>query len=344
MTAKAHGGSIEIFGVTVATVDDKVRLQAVHTWMDPLAMFRQIAPHGVVNKQAVDGEVQVDPPPHLFANTDGSDKGEAPRVPAYINGDEQITSVVLARKDGSPDSSEQTGGTCSVQTGVCPFIPQSDATPVLAASQDERQSESTDANVDQRQHHQSTVVSMPLPTESLLPVSMAPITTANTFQSQSDEPGNQASSDGYKRRSMIEADEKRPCKRPRTQDEAQRFHIRTTDMKEQAGSRTQHIPQDVGNAISSLTSVGDGENTQESSATEHFAQGMNSTPVRPDVDEYLERSAYDVHPHPKDVEEAVEPAVGEAVAAAAGSEETRQSKEEMGQTTSEELEMIMNRE
>lgn len=54
MTAKAHGGPIDITGITVATVDDKVRLQAVSTYFDPLEMFRQIAPNGVVNKQVVD--------------------------------------------------------------------------------------------------------------------------------------------------------------------------------------------------------------------------------------------------------------------------------------------------
>lgn len=50
ITAKAHGGPIEIEGITVATVDDQVRLQKVETWFDPLEMFRQIAPNGVVNK------------------------------------------------------------------------------------------------------------------------------------------------------------------------------------------------------------------------------------------------------------------------------------------------------
>ncbi|GME24158.1 hypothetical protein GTA08_BOTSDO07581 [Neofusicoccum parvum] len=53
VTAKAHGGSIDIQGVTVATVDDKVRLQRVETWFDPMEMFRQIAPQGIVNKEPV---------------------------------------------------------------------------------------------------------------------------------------------------------------------------------------------------------------------------------------------------------------------------------------------------
>jgi len=54
VTAPAHGDPIDIEGVTVATVDDKVRLQTVRTWFDPLDMFRQIAPNGVVKKETVD--------------------------------------------------------------------------------------------------------------------------------------------------------------------------------------------------------------------------------------------------------------------------------------------------
>lgn len=54
MSAKAHGGAIDIEGVTVATVNDKLQLQSVRTWFDPMDMFRQIAPDGVVKKEAVD--------------------------------------------------------------------------------------------------------------------------------------------------------------------------------------------------------------------------------------------------------------------------------------------------
>ena len=39
--------------MTVATVDENVRLQRVETWFDPMEMFRQIAPHGIVNRQTV---------------------------------------------------------------------------------------------------------------------------------------------------------------------------------------------------------------------------------------------------------------------------------------------------
>jgi hypothetical protein len=48
---KAHGGPIEIEGITVATVDDQVRLRKVETWFDPMAMFRQVAPDGLAEKE-----------------------------------------------------------------------------------------------------------------------------------------------------------------------------------------------------------------------------------------------------------------------------------------------------
>jgi hypothetical protein len=57
VTAKAHGGAIDIQGVTVATVNDKVQLQSVRTWFDPMDMFRQIAPNGVVKKETVDKDM-----------------------------------------------------------------------------------------------------------------------------------------------------------------------------------------------------------------------------------------------------------------------------------------------
>ncbi|CZR54155.1 uncharacterized protein PAC_04038 [Phialocephala subalpina] len=50
VTAKAHGRKIDIQGITVAKVDDKVRLQSVETWFDPMEMFRQIAPTGAVTR------------------------------------------------------------------------------------------------------------------------------------------------------------------------------------------------------------------------------------------------------------------------------------------------------
>jgi hypothetical protein len=51
VTAQAHGGPIDIQGVTVAQVNDALQVQSLETWFDPLEMFRQIAPNGIVNKE-----------------------------------------------------------------------------------------------------------------------------------------------------------------------------------------------------------------------------------------------------------------------------------------------------
>lgn len=52
VTAPAHGGPIDIQGVTVALVDAGLRVQQLETWFDPLEMFRQISPTGEVTKSA----------------------------------------------------------------------------------------------------------------------------------------------------------------------------------------------------------------------------------------------------------------------------------------------------
>lgn len=53
VTVKAHGGSIDIQGISIATVDDQARIQKIETWFDPLEMFRQIAPNGIVTKEKI---------------------------------------------------------------------------------------------------------------------------------------------------------------------------------------------------------------------------------------------------------------------------------------------------
>lgn len=49
--AKAHGGLIDVQGVTVAHLTDKFQVTKLETWFDPVEMFRQISPDGVVNKE-----------------------------------------------------------------------------------------------------------------------------------------------------------------------------------------------------------------------------------------------------------------------------------------------------
>lgn len=60
VTAKAHGGMIDIEGITVAEVNDKLQVLNLETWFDPLEMFRQISPSGIVNKEITDHKVTSD--------------------------------------------------------------------------------------------------------------------------------------------------------------------------------------------------------------------------------------------------------------------------------------------
>lgn len=51
---KAHGGLIDIEGMTVAKVNDKLQLQSIEVWFDPMTMFRQMKPEDGVEKSAVE--------------------------------------------------------------------------------------------------------------------------------------------------------------------------------------------------------------------------------------------------------------------------------------------------
>lgn len=75
----------------MAEVNDKLQVEKLETWFDPLEMFRQIAPHGIVNKQIVNESSEQTPGPKhamsphdqpmLYSSTvNGS---ERPRTPDH---------------------------------------------------------------------------------------------------------------------------------------------------------------------------------------------------------------------------------------------------------------------
>lgn len=39
---KAHGETLDIQGIVIAKVNDKLQLESIDVWFDPLEMFRQI--------------------------------------------------------------------------------------------------------------------------------------------------------------------------------------------------------------------------------------------------------------------------------------------------------------
>lgn len=75
VTAKAHGALIDIEGIAVANVNEKVQLQEVRVWFDPLDMFRQIAPEGVVKKESVDKSLTPDEALDVSQETAGEGGG-----------------------------------------------------------------------------------------------------------------------------------------------------------------------------------------------------------------------------------------------------------------------------
>ena len=74
VTANSHGGTIDIQGVTIATVNDQLQVEKLETWFDSMEMFRQIAPHGIINKENI-GQDSTD-----------SDKGTAGATDAQAAG------------------------------------------------------------------------------------------------------------------------------------------------------------------------------------------------------------------------------------------------------------------
>ncbi|KAF2873002.1 hypothetical protein BDV95DRAFT_605581 [Massariosphaeria phaeospora] len=116
VTAKAHGRAIDIQGVTVATVNDKVQLQAVRTWFDPMDMFRQIAPDGVVQKDAVDKKLSPD------AALDSDCKVEIDQTPRPVE-TPTSTAALPDRTRSSDSSTSQKADEAEklVEAVACPF-------------------------------------------------------------------------------------------------------------------------------------------------------------------------------------------------------------------------------
>lgn len=76
VTVKAHGGPIDIQGISIATVDDQARIQKVETWFDPLEMFRQIAPDGIVTREKI--IPQLDGNKASWSNNESSQSEQGP--------------------------------------------------------------------------------------------------------------------------------------------------------------------------------------------------------------------------------------------------------------------------
>lgn len=131
VTAKAHQGPIDIQGVTVATVNEKVQLQSVRTWFDPMDMFRQIAPDGVVKKDPIPkGVSPADVVEDAQAGVTVPKEQELPDGFVQTEDELKKTLAELDLKEPKESSQEQQGipsghpSTASGDVSACPFMSQ----------------------------------------------------------------------------------------------------------------------------------------------------------------------------------------------------------------------------
>ncbi|RMY44843.1 hypothetical protein D0863_16149 [Hortaea werneckii] len=314
VVAKAHGGPIEIFGVTVAKVDDKVRLQELDTWFDPLDMFRQIAPKGIVNKEnmnrKVDPESALDVDSHYVPSEPKVAQPEQPNgqakatEPAHpISATQPNNEAIIPDHDGVKIAEE------SNQPGKEPLAPEQ----VLPTHVSNSTGQRADAFVPHQGADTSKHTSESNPSDATTPattvVESAAVHGADATlehpESNFHDAHEQLPVEGADSTGTVVADEKSPDHQ----------------------------------SIYSSAVTGNISDRMIPAVDESATTGVHDA-----LDTHLESSTAAVHPHPHATENATQVGRGEAVAVPAASEETRLTHEEMSRFSRGECPFLMNRE
>lgn len=304
VTAKAHGGLIDIQGVTVAEVDEKIRMRAIQTWMDPLEMFRQIAPHGVVKKETINRKVD------LEAALDDSDSGI---VVATEDNHEAVSQENLPARMSDAVKPEAEPTSCQISG----LVMDASGTDSSSAQREEAVTvPSTSGNTDTS----GSSANIQYPEEVSLLEACAIVEAAKTHASEMDveKPESNAPE-------VTQALPPAPVP-------ASAYEYIPSD---QVGDSIADVPRSLysssitGNVEDVLLSAQRGVVKDESKAADMYDV----------VDEYLEKPAEMIHP----VGHEVLP-VGHALAAAPHSEETRIAHEEMSGMSAFECPFLQNRE
>ena len=343
VTAKAHGGPIEIFGITVANVDDKVRLQAVDTWMDPLVMFRQIAPYGVVNKEPMHHKAEktealgdgLDHNGVKIAEKHNQQNGDHAK---YHGAEEDIPKHISNRSGRAADA-------CVPQFGGCPFLADQTTTTRNGDHETHQEQQASEimptASADGSVHVNGTMEAGTLPAVAATPIFHMDIDHVQSIIETAAVQGAEMDVDKPRpnpsKTTIAEVAVPTVVANGETQLEPEILVNHQTPAKRPAD-------EDIPRSIYSSAITGDVEQAIKIPRSHNYVDESVTTGTYNAVDRHLECSAEHVHPHPKDVEDMVEPDVGEAVAAAAGSEETLQTQAEMSDIKLEECESMMNRE
>ena len=356
VTAKAHGGPIEIFGVTVAQVDDKVRLQAIDTWMDPLAMFRQIAPNGIINKQPMNHKVAredaLDSDQDSHADSIHGETEEPINDGAQVDtlkdsGSQHVEHTIVEPADGSPITTLE----------ACPFATQpkieahaSDLTTLEPSVTEYKDPVKTEAVEIGTPHSEYLAPN----TESPLPHSMHQASSASTYAGEKSEAPKSAKAlaDDNNEVSTIKPGimkeetlavagaEEDPALAGDVKDEVVDNAKVANDPNLEEESQDQNVCSSEGQAAV-FTSA---EHLAGVAARDEAVDHPTARVIEIAVEQHLEESADHVHPHPKGVEDKVEPDKGEAVVAAAESGKARETQQEMSQVSTEEQSLLMNQE
>ncbi|OQO02296.1 hypothetical protein B0A48_11850 [Cryoendolithus antarcticus] len=328
VTAKAHGGPIDIEGVTVASVDDAVRLQSVETWFDPLEMFRQIAPKGIVNKEVMNRKVAMEDA--LDAAKPDMDVVKIAQV--YNDPSSELM------KDVKPEVRLLTRVSSSTGEAADAFVPHQGADVESTAVETGCVAKTEDA---------------PTIAQQLVEAAAVQGTDADIIKPETnfEEKHSDTSSDTDKSWEKVEEqDSSLP-------DDAVNPAAAATLHADDLGTNpTPSTTDDKGYPFNNSTDASSADNAFDASTdsnavlqpsiyssavTGHYSPilAASSDPSFVDesralgtfdaVDEHLESSAKEVHPFPSTAEEAVHPGPGEAVVAPAGSEEVRLTHEEM---------------
>jgi hypothetical protein len=292
ITAKAHGGVIDIQGVTVATVDEAVRLQAVDTWFDPLEMFRQIAPGGIVNKQIMNRKVE---PEHALDAAELS-QNDGIQIAERHNGEssEQHNDGIKIAEQHNGESSEHANDPAPEH--------------VIPKHISNGTGEAADAFVP----HQGADTEKAAEHMPADPTDPAQEIVASAAVGGADA----------------------ELSKPASNFEDASTTKNTNSINEESSAPIEPSGASISESRATQTEQPD-TGVDESRATGTYNA----------IDEHLEKSAEEVHPHPRDMEEAVDPAPGQAVAAPADSLETKMTHEEMSRLGSAgECPFLMNRE
>lgn len=346
ITAKAHNGLIDIEGVTVAQVDDQVRLQKVETWFDPLEMFRQIAPNGIVNKEVLE-------PHHLDEDKDQEEHRAAQTDETNTDSKtvEKATSITLAgsieipQGQNTTDSPSKPNPKSNVVSGASDLH-----SPSVTRSKEEVEATSSDSEAQVEEHKDVTTAESDKPLAQIDGDSAAPPNSINPLGTSTQSKENDQLTPDSTRVTTPDSDSKPQVKALEDTDDPDVEQAKSSAVtnevptpaadslatgvqsrsKDETGIAEPRLsPNDITNQMNRLLQ-----------ALESVKTDLRQLSARADNIESRIHKPEGVSPNATESA----PSPGNAFAAAPDGQETRQTHEEMSRISAGECPFLMNQE